>query len=142
MLTAETTQAAFAFLLSVGNLAANELRERWTFRRQKAKMSEEKEIDLAQENEQEATKSVEILLSDHSETDVKQTLDLVQRKRKLIYDAQRGKLNAEEEFNEGRITLDMFELRKERYNQTIHEKLADIEVDIQSLGIQINKEPI
>jgi len=137
MLTPETTQAAVMFLISVGSLAASELKERWTLRRKQAEV----EIDFSQDDTDEVgvSNAVTEILSNKSDVEVNRTLDLVQRKRKLIYDAQREKLNAEEEYNEGRITLNMLQLRKEKSDQQIKEKLAEIEVDLRGLGLDIAK---
>lgn len=140
MLTPETAQAAVMFLISVGSLAASELKERWSLRRKQ----QEAQLDLSQQElvQQEAEPAIKELLSAKSDVDVKRTLDLMQRKQKLIYDAQRGKLNTDEEFAEGRITLDMMQLRKERYDQQIKEKLAEIEADLKVLGLFIDKQSI
>lgn len=137
MLIPETTQAAVMFLISVGSLAASELKERWILRRKQAEV----EIDFSQDDTDEVgvSNTVTEILSNKSYVDVNRILDLVLRKRKLIYDAQREKLNAEEEYNEGRITLNMLQLRKEKSDQQIKEKLAEIEVDLRGLGLDIVK---
>lgn len=138
MLTSETTQAAILFLISIGSLAANELRERWSLRRKKAG----KPFDLSTHDEEEATRVVQELLSQKKDLEVKQVLDLAQRKRKLIYDAQRAKLNDEIEFNEGRIDLTMLELRRERHDQQIRDKLTEIVSDLRAIGVEIEQENI
>lgn len=138
MLTPETTQSAVMFLISVGALAVNELKERWFLRHKK----EEAQIDLSKQGqvEGEAESLVKKLLSEKSDEEVKRVLDLVQRKRKLVYDAQREKLNAEEEYDQGRITLNMLQLRTEKCDQQIKEKLAEVEADLRVLGLNIEKQ--
>lgn len=140
MLTPETTQSAIMFLISVGSLAASELKERWSLRR----LASAAELDLSKQEqvEQKAEPVIRELLSQKSNDDVRRTLDLVERKRALIYDAQREKLNAEVEYNEGRITLNMLQLRKEKCDQQIKDKLTEIEGDLSALGLNVDKQAI
>lgn len=82
MLPQETQQAIITFLISVGTLAASELRQRWALKRKEQKSS----VDLSKEDvsEQEVSTTVGELLASRNEEDIRQTLDLVQRRRKLI----------------------------------------------------------
>jgi len=137
MLTPETTQVAVMFLISVGSLAASELKERWSLRR---KQGATVDLSGSDQVESEAISIVQELLSDKSNVDVSRVLDLVERKRKLIYDAQREKLNAEEEYNQGRIILNMLQLRRETCDIQIKSKLSEIEADLKALGLFIEKQ--
>lgn len=138
MLTPDTTQAAVMFLISVGSLATSELKERWTLRRKQ----QQEAVDLSKSGvtEAEVKPIVEELLSAKPEVDVSRTLDLVHRKRKLVYDAQREKLNAKAEHNRGRFTLNELELTEERCDQEIKTLLAGIDSDLQSVGIAIERQ--
>ncbi|MEZ4672284.1 MAG: hypothetical protein R3E39_30630 [Anaerolineae bacterium] len=137
MLTTETTQAAVMFLISIGTLAANELKERWTLMRKKKNGT----LDLTDQDQSEndVATAVNELLAGRTEIEVKRTLELVQRRRKLIFDAQREKLFAEEEFNEGRINSSQLQLIRERCDQQIRDKFQEIESDLKGLGLQIEK---
>jgi len=137
VLTTETTQAAVMFLISIGTLAANELKERWTLMRKKKNGT----LDLTDQDQSEndVATAVNELLAGRTEIEVKRTLELVQRRRKLIFDAQREKLFAEEEFNEGRINSSQLQLIRERCDQQIRDKFQEIESDLKGLGLQIEK---
>lgn len=137
MISPETIQILVTFLTNIGSLAATELRERWKLRREN-----QGSIDLSQKNppKEDVGKTVQALLSSQNDADVKRILDLINRKRDLIYDAQRGKLAAEKDFNEQRINRFALELTQERYTRSISEMLAEIENDIKSLGLYLEKD--
>lgn len=139
MLTPETTQSVVMFLISVGSLAASELKERWALRRKQ----QTSPVDLSKSDqiETQIKPILEDLLAAKSDIEVTRTLDLIKRKRKLIYNAQREKLIAEEEYDKGKITSNMLQLQIEDCNTRIRNKLIEIEADLKSLGLYIEKQP-
>lgn len=137
MISPETIQILVTFLTNIGTLAAAELRERWKLRREN-----KGSIDLSSQNapKGEISDAVQELLSSHNEVDVQRVLDLINRKKELIYEAQRGKIAAEKDFNEQRINRLAFELTQERYTKTIKQMLGEIESDIKTLHLYVEKE--
>ena len=140
MVSSENLQELIAFLINVGTLAGNELKERWTLKRKERV----KNVDLSKKDlsEEEVSEAVQDFLISLKDDDVKQTLELMRRKQKLIYVARRGKLNDEEEYYQGRATLTELELRRDSYDTQIKEKISEIESDFQSLGIHFEKKAL
>lgn len=138
MISPELAETIMVFLISVGTVALNELKERWTLRRK-----EHENVDLGNpEVGREMLPLIQETLTSQNEERVKRVLDLIKRKEALIYDAQRGKTNTLKALNLGEISRNVFELKTEDYDNQIKELLAQIETDVKSLGFSIDKRPV
>jgi len=137
MISPEILQVLITFLLSVGSFALNELGQRWALRRK----NESEKVDLNENNSgDKLSKLIEKTLK--SDKEAQRIVDLIERRQKLIYDAKRGMLNDGEQYNQGNISLNMLELRKEDHKRQIEERMLEIENDLHSIGLDIEKENV
>lgn len=118
-------------------MAANELKERWSLKRR----NNLGEIDLSEADGKNHTVSeaVEEILSEIQDDLAANTLKLARRKYQLVDSASRGKVAAREEYNEQRMTKLALELNIERYDKEVRELLNEIHLELQSLGLEIER---
>ncbi len=139
-LTPETYDVAIKFLIEVGKLAVSELKERWTLARQKA-TEKKKAIDLSNpvEVQGEAKPLLRDLASDYGEEKIRQVIELVTRKQRLIFEWQQRKIDIEQEYNRQKIDLSSYRLQKRDLDEKIQNTLREIESDFGQLGLKIGQ---
>lgn len=140
MLPPETTNAAILFLIQAGSLAASELGERWKLRRKK----EEKAINLDEQAtlENEGPDFLSRLSIDISSARIDQTRRLIEEKQERVFHWQRSKVLAEKDYDLGRIPIDVLVAKKEDLDKRIRSMMQEIEKDILSLGVMLEKETL
>lgn len=144
-LSPEVRAKALSFLIDIGRWAASELKERWKIARQKKGAEQPTEVDLS-EPEEEVTRDAEAILQDitaeRGVAEVERVVKLIERKRDLIYEWRESKLDNEQETNRGLLPRSALRLRQQELDHKIAETMAEIEADLQGLGVKVDKEEV
>jgi hypothetical protein len=141
-MTPDQINAAWTFLLSVGALAASELKERWTLDRktQTAATPSSFAVDLpTSESATPPPTALADLLSGHSAQDIERVRTLIEQQKRLIFQAKQAKLDADEEYSKGRIIRQMARLQQDDADAQIRKHMQGIEDNLRSLGLDIEK---
>jgi hypothetical protein len=137
-LDAQQSAQAWAFLISVGTIALSELKERWSLRH---KSSDGETISISNSEDGTPPPYFPEMIKVKSQTDIERVLNLVRLKRDNIYSWQKSREANAQELNEQLLSRAAFDAREERLQKQINAKIAEIERDLQSLGIEFDKEP-
>jgi len=138
----EVKSKAISFLIDIGRWAVSELKEKWKLARQKKDVEQPNEIDLS-DPEEKVTRDSEVVLQDiaaeHGIAEVERVLGLVERKHNLILEWKEMKVDNEEAFNRQELARSAYRLRQQELDQKIGNTMAEIEVDLKGLGLEVKK---
>ena len=123
------------FLIEVGRWAKTELSEIWKLRRkqQATDLTDEAAVETA------LPEQIEGIVAEKSTREVQRITNLIERKRDAIDRARNAKLADREEYDAQKLTKSAFEQREREHNRTIRQMLNEIEIDLDSLGFDVDR---
>lgn len=141
-MTIEINTMTMQFLVEVGKFAMGELRERWKLHRKTSKPESNLEMDLS--NEDEVKERTPVLVKELSENrdekELERVIQLMEKKKNLIFQWRQRKLDNLEAHNLGDLPLDTLNLRNGSLDNRITSMADEIESDLRAVGIIVDRE--
>ena len=134
----QQTSQAWAFLISVGGLAASELKERWSLRRKSVNTTPASSLPLP-ETEEAAPPEFHEIITGKSKAQITQVLELVEQKLELVQGWKQDRLYNLEEHRRGGA-LSVLEAKNKALQKQITAMMSEIERDLKGLGIEFEKQ--
>jgi hypothetical protein len=138
--TPEAAAMGFVFLLDVGRWAMEELRERWSFRRDGAKITPvtpEKTLTEA-ELVTGITPMVQSIYADGDRAEIAHRLRLIDKKRETIRMYEETIAINEQEFLMGRMERAPRDLQERDLKARIRQQMESIRDDLNAIGIEVD----
>lgn len=132
---------AVGFLFEIGRWAATELKQRWILLRQQ-NPSQTVKADLTastKEDKQTVEEFIQAAARESGAIEVKRRLAIVKEKRDLIYDWQQARISNNQAHERNRMSRAARDLDNRELTVQIRKTLQDIEGELTSLGLRVDK---
>jgi len=140
-LPTQTQARAKRLFPEVGRLAISELGQRWTLIWQSAGRTNVVDFSLPEDkDEQQVEVLFQGMVTKHGAVEVERVLGLVEQKRDLVFEWQGSKMENEKAFNREELSRAALRLKQEELDQNISRSLAEIEIRLKGLGIEVRKD--